>query len=280
MRRSLPPVPHGSAPTPGLSEHDRRRRQPSLKKVLKQGANFAETQWSNVSQVVAPRPATSPSLEIPRPSFLRTPARSSPADDNLLTPVTEPIEPSTEDSSLRLDASPSSKPSDRTSWYDDSAEIERRVLQMAALGLGDSPGSGSGSASSRRVKSESHHAMPAQLATTPNASQGDGVVRSRSEDLAQAQEPEADVDMRLLRSIASQEHNSKCADCGRGMKSSRWATISELYPLFPGCIVDCFLRLARNANGHVPLYTLCRYTPLSWHAHLKTSFCRSRYLAG
>ncbi|EIW71162.1 hypothetical protein TREMEDRAFT_73206 [Tremella mesenterica DSM 1558] len=243
-RRSLPPQ------TPV----EIRKRQTSLKKVLRQSAEIAGQQWNNVSQAVNSARSDSTALELPRPTFPQQHTRSPVQEEERLTPVSEPghlsIGTGTSDGA---GTSPSSRPSDRYSWYDMSVgeDIEKRVLEMAGLGLGtvgESPG--------RRVKSES----------LAHGSEGEGgVTRSRSEDLEHLGKSEKRVgdvggtrsmegrepDMKMLRAIAAEEGNSKCADCGKGMKSSRWATISlRDHPMVLFLCIRC-VGIHRSLGTHI-----------------------------
>jgi len=140
-------------------------------------------------------------------------------------PTTAPL-PST-----TYDTSPGTSCTTRTSWLDPTPnvnesgvdeDIEKRVLEMAGLGLGslgllDAP-HGSG----RRVKSEGVDKLKVL---------GEEISRSKSanDDGAATLIPSQEEipDMRMLRRIAELSCNSKCADCGKGMKSSRWATLSK-----------------------------------------------------
>jgi hypothetical protein len=145
-----------------------------------------------------------------------------------------------------VSASPASRISswsDRTrmSWYDETqmdGEIEKRVLEMAGIG-----GTGTGSAGSvqqRRVVSERIREGSelevngmTEVARTKSADvprervvQDGG--RTESEGMHSRGAGKGEMaDMRMLRRLADIEGNKKCADCGKGMKSSRWATLSE-----------------------------------------------------
>jgi hypothetical protein len=173
---------------------------------------MAGEKWSNV---VNPRHSgvfdlsKSPQANTSRPSI------SSDAECIGLTPPPASI-PSTSPASSKIR-------SDRSSWYEDpDGEIEKRVLEMAGLGLGNSPMASS--STTRRVQSESLGKQAGKEVVTGNVGGGGGqeMVRSRS-----AEVPMADMDMKTLRAVAEMAGNNRCADCGKRMKSSRWATLSE-----------------------------------------------------
>lgn len=254
-RRSMPPpmVVHRN------SSEEGRVRKTSLKKVWKQGTEMAGEKWSSVmggagggggGREDSKNPGRSTTARLGQAS------RSSdhPSRDGRTTP---PSSRSIGDSS----ASPSSsrtRPSDRTSWFEESAdgEIEKRVFEMAGLGLGLAVGAGVGRPSSegtdrhetqtRRIQSEG---VRGTLQVQPTSEQeGKGITRARSADTPPIHavpevredsdrpsgEAKVDIwDMKRLREIADRPENAKCADCGKGMRSSRWATISELmFPVF------------------------------------------------
>ena len=94
----------------------------------------------------------------------------------------------------------------------DNEFIAQRVLEMASLGLGISS---STPPSGKRIHSDG---------TPKSAEKSVDMTSSKSADRMDV--PEV-PDMAMLRAIAEAPANSRCADCGRGMKSSRWATLSE-----------------------------------------------------
>ena len=106
---------------------------------------------------------------------------------------------------------PEGTPSSRFSQHAPSViddEIEASVLAMAGVGLDPQ----------RRVFSEAG----VHLSAIPSG--GQKMERTRSADEAAAAET---TDAALLRRVAALPENLKCADCGKPMKASRWATISE-----------------------------------------------------
>jgi hypothetical protein len=117
------------------------------------------------------------------------------------------------------------------SWYevDPDGEIEKRVMEMAGLGLGFSPNSGEG----RRVRSEGRGVLGGNAESPGNALRvGEEMTRSKSADVPAASGSKdviggGRLDMEVLRRVAGLPGNSVCADCGKSTKSSRWATISE-----------------------------------------------------
>lgn len=200
-RRSMPPPARPE--TDGLSK---RQRKSSLKKVLKQSGDM-------LSSVVGG--GQRQSIDSGRPPFLATVGRmgsknsTSSGEDAWHTPLTTTAQASP--------ASSTSRPSDK-SWHEEKADgdIEKRVLEMAGLGLGLSS---STSSSNRRVQSEG----------VAKLSPGSSIARSQSANEESPIPKVAEVpDMKMLRRIADLPGNDRCADCGKGMKSSRWATLSEL----------------------------------------------------
>lgn len=237
-RRSMPPPPR-----PGLSgdSGDRRQRKTSLKKVLRQSAEIAGEKWSNVMA------RNSSGLDLPRPSFLGQTGRSASKSSN------EDGSSGGRPQSMMLPSPSYSRlGSDRGGVAEEEDEIEQRVLEMAGLGLGGPPVkinlNGKGSTSSgRRVVSDgvARSMTLAKLEGLPSADMS----RTRSaepdippvpplppKDSLALRKPDAEagmiggepVDMRMLRRVADLPENRQCADCRKGMKSSRWATLSEL----------------------------------------------------
>lgn len=137
-------------------------------------------------------------------------------------------------------------------------EIEKRVMEMAGLGLGSSPSSAHRYPSDRRVKSESRtkHTGGMQSSAThaylapPNGLAGGGeMTRSRSADIHSSSSMSANsartsmdrgpggetLDMETLRMVAGRRENAVCADCGKSTRQSRWASICKSNPgkLYP-----------------------------------------------
>lgn len=100
-----------------------------------------------------------------------------------------------------------SRPS--SAWFDDpDADIEKRVLEMAALGI--SPSMEEMRRAAKTHPSPPMPSLPAEYTLMPPPQQV----------------PIQKYDMAFLRRIADAGHNARCADCGRRTKSSRWATLS------------------------------------------------------
>lgn len=180
-----------------MTDKERRVRKTSFKNVLKQGGE----KFQNVMNGVTNR--NSASFDLPRPPIS---SNTSYDKSGRITP------PNTTTPSIGLSPSKSIR-----EWgYDaeDSTQdtvIEKRVLEMAGLGLGDSPRSTS---LARRVQSEGvRHLDP--------KSEGTEMSRSRSAD----DRPE--MTMKVLRELADNPINSKCADCKKPTKASQWASLSE-----------------------------------------------------
>ena len=206
-RRSLPP-PSSKPPSRTPSQHDssrsseeKRQRKTSFKKVLRQSAEIAGEKWNSV---MANR--SSSQLDLSRPAFTSRPSNSakSSTEGHLSVPP------------LTADSSPVSqgRSSELASWYDDSDDIERSVLAMVGLEL---------DTSSRRVMSEGH-----ALARLEGKHQKEDPHRA---DMTRTRSADAELSLdncseELLR-IADLPENRLCADCGKRMKSSRWATLSE-----------------------------------------------------
>jgi hypothetical protein len=216
-RQSMPPHPRFD-----MDGLEKSQRKTSFKKVLKQSGE-------KLSSVVSGQRY---SVEAQRPPFLAQIGRMgskrsrSSGEEVRLTPLTSTTE-----------ASPSStrsRPSDKTSWHAPHVDedIEKRVHEMAGLGLGVAPLPSS--TDPQRV----HNEGVAKL------SPGAIMTRSRSAEDDKSVPGEAEIpDMRMLRRIADLPSNNRCADCGKGMKSSRWATLSEL----GHDISSCFAETSRTA---------------------------------
>ncbi len=211
-RRSMPP-----SPRPEMDALLKRQRKTSLKKILKQSGEM-------LSNVVGGQRY---SMDTARPTFLASVGRmgsktsTSSGEDTWHTPLPPTSEASASSSIFR--------PSDNSSWHEEKADgdIEKRVLEMAGLGIGLAP---STSSIKRRFKSEGVAKVEAETS----------MARSRSANNDSASTPkEAEIpDMRMLRRIADLPGNSRCADCDKGMQSSRWATLSELFHFTTSLSVD------------------------------------------
>ncbi|WWD21573.1 hypothetical protein CI109_106059 [Kwoniella shandongensis] len=236
-RRSMPPTPT-SAHSSDTGE--KRTRKTSLKKVLKQSgerlSNAVTGGGSGSGGDRSHRNSFGAGLDIPRPSFIK--GGSSRSSLPLSTPEMETIPNSDATSISTSTATPPAQTSGRPSWVD--GEIEKRVLEMAGLGLGLGPSSPSGAggdspgSAKRRVKSEAVRRTSNQPDDELQHPGGQMLTRSRSDDKPHASEiagpgleqGAATLDLAELRRITELEGNRKCADCGKNMKASRWATIS------------------------------------------------------
>lgn len=236
-RRSMPPLSrNGSGSAKLMQDGDRRIRKTSFKNVLKQSGE----KWSSVMNGVTNR--NSASFDLPRPTpYGDMPPPPPPAQthESMLPPIIIPKDPDMEEgqsgsdrrtpppngptpsSSLIMSTSPSSK-SIRESWdgYDGSHDtvIEKRVFEMAGLGLGDSPRSSASLA--RRVQSDTGSKLL-------DADTGTEISRSRSADIPRPEKPMPEMTMKTLRELADSPQNAKCADCKKPTKASQWATLSE-----------------------------------------------------
>jgi hypothetical protein len=188
-RRSMPPLSQ-----PGEKDRDRekRTRKTSFKNVLKSSGE----KWLN---------RNSNSFDLPRPMPIAT--TSAQASGRVTPPPP----------ALTMISSASPTRSVKESWdgYDDSHDtaIEKRVYEMAGLGLGDSPISSP--SQQRRVQSEGVH----------KHADGEEMARSRSADVNLVRQQE-ELSMRTLRELADAPGNNRCADCKRPTKASQWATLS------------------------------------------------------
>ena len=228
-RRSMPPLGRNHS-----MDKERRVRKTSFKNVLKQGGE----KWQNVVNGVTNR--NSASFDIPRPVY--TSSQSYEHSGRVTPPTTTPT----------IGLSPSR--SIREWGYDaeDSTQdtvIEKRVLEMAGLGLGDSPRSAS---LARRVQSEGVRHLEVE---------GTEISRSRSAD-----DRKPEMTMKVLRELADNPANSKCADCKKPTKASQWASLSAYICFY--ILIGANGRSTRNANGHFPLY------PMLW----TSSWTRDPYL--
>lgn len=220
----MPPLGRNSS----MGDKERRVRKTSFKNVLKQSGE----KWQSVMSGVTNR--NSASFDIPRPTFgaiekdRDMPVVNIPGPDGRVTPTNTTSTPG-----IEINASPSK--SVLESWGYDTSDstqdtvIEKRVLEMAGLGLGDSPRSAS---LARRVQSEG---VSRHLVVDPGNSDQEGsgteMARSRSAETANARRvPE--MTMKVLRELADNPQNSKCADCKKPTKASQWATLS-MSPYLP-----------------------------------------------
>ncbi|KAK8847482.1 hypothetical protein IAR55_005340 [Kwoniella newhampshirensis] len=233
-RRSMPPTPTGVRP--GEVEENRTRKT-SLKKVLKQSGERLSNAvtgggGSGHTGDRSHRNSFGASLDLPRPSFIK--GGSSRSSLPLSTPETDTIPSSSGLSTPTTISTPPAQASGRPSWAD--GEIEKRVLEMAGLGLGlgpsalDGGGESPGSAK-RRVKSEAVRKIDHQQEEDQRSPGGQGMTRSKSDDrhpagVGQGEVVEGTFDITELKRIAELEGNRTCADCGKSMRASRWATTS------------------------------------------------------
>ncbi|WRT64682.1 uncharacterized protein IL334_001616 [Kwoniella shivajii] len=263
-RRSMPPTPTEQTTPDHPFSLEKRTRKTSLKKVLKQSSemlsNVVNGNGSNRNSLGGG--GYGGALDLPRNVFGKAGSRTSlPLSstpeidinkyDNDMPP---PPVPTSSRPKSKINTESLSHGKDTGIGIGDKAiagtwvdgDIEKRVLEMAGLGLGLGMGSGddhlprnhpsdSPNSIKRRVKSEAIRKTPTHpsRAGYANLSEGGGeaINRSKSHDDRNLDfQPESDststLDMKELRRIAGLESNSKCADCGKNMKSSRWATIS------------------------------------------------------
>ncbi|WWC68030.1 uncharacterized protein I206_101949 [Kwoniella pini CBS 10737] len=234
-RRSMPPTPTDNYhSTPESVE--RRTRKTSLKKVLKQSGERLSNVVSGNSGY---RNSFGGGLDLPRPSYLKAGSRTSlplstpemnKFDINHMPPPPIPTSTRPKTNQVEEVATPQ-----KGSWVD--GEIEKKVLEMAGLGLGlgDSPverlenGNGeSPNTVKRRVKSEAVRkpTHPSRSGYMNHSEGGGGETMGRSKSNDGTPDEGGQFDMKELKRIADLDGNRKCADCGKGMRSSRWATIS------------------------------------------------------
>lgn len=217
-RRSMPPP----ARPPISGDAEKRQRKPSLKKVLRQSAEIAGEKWNNVLNH-----RNSSGFDLPRPSFLAQTGRSSSSKtstgaEDTARPTSVALDASATSHTTQNSQTTRSQFSDKSSWCDDEGqdEIEKRILEMAGLGLGGSPGS---SSIDRRAVSD----VPIRTVNKRDSQATMDMARTRSAEIPPLPPAKQQVDMKTLRSIADLPENSQCADCRRSMKSSRWATLSK-----------------------------------------------------
>jgi len=197
-RRSMPPLGRNHS----MTDKERRVRKTSFKNVLKQGGEKFQNVMNGAYR-------NSASFDLPRP--LISTNNSYDRSGRVTPPATTPsvgLSPSKSIREWGYDAEDSTQ----------DTVIEKRVLEMAGLGLGDSPRSTS---LARRVQSEGVRNLEVE---------GTEMSRSRSADV---RKPE--MTMKVLRELADNPSNSKCADCKKPTKASQWASLS-MSPLFPHCI--------------------------------------------
>ena len=226
-----------------MTDTERRIRKTSFKNVLKQGGE----KFQNVMNGVTNR--NSASFDLPRP-----PISSNNSYDTKPDRITPPT-PS-------VGLSPSKSIREWKYDQEDSTQdtvIEKRVLEMAGLGLGDSPRSTS---LARRVQSEGvRHLDPGHGGTEMS--------RSRSAD----DRPEMTIG--VLRELADNPVNSKCADCKKPTKASQWASLSA-YSFIDEEYTDG--RSTWSAHGDLPVYTMLWTPSRTWDPYLQTTRDQSRPL--
>ena len=176
-----------------MTDKERRIRKTSFKNVLKQGGekfqNVMNGAYRNSASFDLPRPPISSSHSYDKSGRVTPPAR---------TPSVG-LSPSKSIREWGYDAEDSTQ----------DTVIEKRVLEMAGLGLGDSPRSTS---LARRVQSEGVRNLEVE---------GTEMSRSRSAD-----DRKPEMTMKVLRELADNPSNSKCADCKKPTKASQWASLS------------------------------------------------------
>jgi hypothetical protein len=221
-RRSMPPLGRNSS----MGDKERRVRKTSFKNVLKQSGE----KWQSVMNGVTNR--NSASFDIPRPVSTSTSTSTSIEKELPVVPIPGPglngrVTPSNPTTpGIEINASPSK--SVLESWGYDTSDgtqdtaIENRVLEMAGLGLGDSPRSAS---LARRVQSEGVSRHPDVNSSSAGDGSGTEMARSRSAETNNARKvPE--MTTKVLRELADNPQNSRCADCKKPTKASQWATLS------------------------------------------------------
>jgi hypothetical protein len=192
-RRSMPPLGRNHS----MTDKERRVRKTSFKNVLKQGGE----KWQNVVNGVTNR--NSASFDLPRPNLNSNNSYDAHPSGRVTPPATTPgigLSPSKSIREWGYDAEDSTQ----------DTVIEKRVLEMAGLGLGDSPRSTS---LARRVQSEGVRHLSAD---------GTEMSRSRSAD-----DRKPEMTMKVLRELADNPTNSRCADCKKPTKASQWASLSR-----------------------------------------------------
>lgn len=217
------------SPASGLLK---RPRKPSFKKVLRQSAEIAGERWQSV--VIGMRNTSGSDSGLPRPQFLGQGGRKGSKTSTLGSVSDEQYDGRTamREEAERTPTSSGSKGArrDRSSFVgagveEVNGEIEKRVLEMAGLGLGSSVSSPEGG---RRVKSEAVRVGIKGGTLMERSKSADAEKAAQQMDGVQGREEEV-VDMKMLRRIADLPENQRCADCGKGMKASRWATLSTAH---------------------------------------------------
>ena len=192
-RRSMPPPQRNSDDRDHMPAIPR-PRQTSFKKKVRQSADIASEKWTSY-------------LSTPKSGQMNG-SKSLPSSANL---TVQPCLNS--DQPVATLGSPSTARQTPSGDAQEDVSIEKRVLEMAGLGIGLSPSATLSAA--RRIHSD----------TPPKSiEQSADMTRSKSADRTTVI-----PDTTMLREIAEIPANSRCADCGKGMKSSRWATLSRSY---------------------------------------------------
>ncbi|KAK4684385.1 hypothetical protein P7C73_g5792, partial [Tremellales sp. Uapishka_1] len=234
LRKSMPPeVP---------SSEDRRTRKTSFKKVMRQSREIASDKWADFRGALDTSNGSNSSaknLDIPRSKPSRpVPSRSSTSNSESQSGRLTPVQATLHSSS------PSS-----SRWFEESVdgEIEKKVLEMAGIGSGViAPSSSSGN---RRVISEGGKKLKGSQDDHTSLTTASEMVRSKSADTELGKKDE--MDMQVLRRIADENGNDRCADCGKGMRSSRWATLSlREWPMVMFLCIRC-CGLHRGLGTHI-----------------------------
>jgi hypothetical protein len=247
-RRSMPPpmMPHrrnsnnASASASAAAPDGVRARKASFRKAWKQGTELAGETWSNVKNIGGGGGVGhGGNANSNRNSFVydSTAAGTLQADNSgsapqqsvensaLHRPGTSPLLPTTSpNSSYDL-----GQRGNMASWSGEESlsadsEIEKRVLEMVGL-----DGLGLGRIDVPNVQGQSQGLVNGRNGRditppeTPVFRSNEGSMST----LGAEQVVDEVWDMKRLREIAERADNTKCADCGKSMRSSRWATISE-----------------------------------------------------
>ena len=240
-RRSMPPPPRSpiyAESAPGVEA--KRGRTPSFKKVLRQSAEIAGGKWNNV---VNPRRSSGLDFPLPVTHQHQHQTSSTNTKSSMSTDETEQRpKPVTANPSPAMSRAPT-VPVDRSPWHGGGGgdqggiDIENCVMEMAGLGIGVSPRMRESQSSSSERRVHSDGAAKTMDTSVSVASVNDpSMIRTRSADgqteptKLSAEEYGEQLDMKVLRRIADLPENRHCADCGKGMRSSRWATLSEYEP--------------------------------------------------
>lgn len=223
----MPPPSRLEEPGPGHP----RERQTSFKKALRQSAEMAGEKWKDV--LLSPRSPDGNGKQ----GFLapHSGLRSSSSHSAISSAGGRYPSPPPPKSDGSHDSQPTqSKISDTgdqsgvgdTSWYevDADGEIEKRVMEMAGLGIGLSPNNSPNNVD-RRVRSEGRGVLGSTAGGVRDV--GEEMTRSKSAEVPSQERKGRKLDMETLRWVAGLPGNTVCADCGKSTKASRWATISE-----------------------------------------------------